>query len=290
MPQQIPSLRKTKMCLCQKELPVVSEFQGNEQNFLLTAWTSTVSSTLLFHLILRKGTGRLFFVSSIADKLLQSRIVPWFILSWFHTCAGVRVILLNCLWNFGSEVLRQANEKGMMGSGWAWVVTDGITGSVSLMIWTHDMNWTPREPGPFLLILSSRALCMGRSTKMALLFTIPSRKINKIGYIPDPWGKPTWVVPLQKHHCRNARFVAVLTFHFQTLQEPVPEYLQGLIGTKPSASHGTLWQEVVSKWNSLDPTEYPMAGPGTKLSVSLLHRHKTVFVLSKICFEGFSHE
>ena len=45
--------------------------------------------------------------------------------------AGVRVILLNCLSEFGVEVLRQAKDKGMTGPGWAWVVTDGMTGSVN---------------------------------------------------------------------------------------------------------------------------------------------------------------
>ena len=44
---------------------------------------------------------------------------------------GVRVILLNCLSEFGVQVLSQARDKGMTGSGWAWVVTDGMTGSVS---------------------------------------------------------------------------------------------------------------------------------------------------------------
>ncbi len=45
--------------------------------------------------------------------------------------SGVRVILLNCLARFGRPVLLQAAELGMTESGWAWIVTDGITGSVS---------------------------------------------------------------------------------------------------------------------------------------------------------------
>ena len=44
---------------------------------------------------------------------------------------GVRVVLLNCLDYFGVRVLQQAGELGMTGGGWAWIVTDGITGSVS---------------------------------------------------------------------------------------------------------------------------------------------------------------
>ena len=43
--------------------------------------------------------------------------------------------------------------------------------------------------------------------------------------------------------------------------------MEGLIGTKPSASHGTLWQDIIDRWTTLDPEEYPMAGPGTKMSV-----------------------
>ena len=64
---------------------------------------------------------------------------------------------------------------------------------------------------------------------------------------------------------------AHVIFQGDTLfQDPVPEYLQGLIGTKPSSSQGTLWQDVKEKWNSLNPEDYPMAGPGTSLSVSVL--------------------
>jgi hypothetical protein len=41
---------------------------------------------------------------------------------------GARVVALNCL--VGLRVFEQANAMGMMASGWAWVVTDGITGFV----------------------------------------------------------------------------------------------------------------------------------------------------------------
>ena len=57
-----------------------------------------------------------------------------------HTCSilpfytGVRVILLNCLSEFGVQVLRQANDKGMTEAGWAWVVTDGMTASVCISV------------------------------------------------------------------------------------------------------------------------------------------------------------
>lgn len=43
---------------------------------------------------------------------------------------GIRVIILNCLDVFGEVVLKQAEELGMTGTGWAWIVTDGITGTV----------------------------------------------------------------------------------------------------------------------------------------------------------------
>ena len=45
--------------------------------------------------------------------------------------SGVRVVLLNCLSTFGRVVMEQARDEGMTDAGWAWVVTDGITGSVS---------------------------------------------------------------------------------------------------------------------------------------------------------------
>jgi hypothetical protein len=45
---------------------------------------------------------------------------------------GVRIIILNAESFFGYPVMQQAHEFGMTGAGWAWVVTDGSTGSVSL--------------------------------------------------------------------------------------------------------------------------------------------------------------
>ncbi|XP_078667092.1 glutamate receptor ionotropic, kainate 1-like isoform X1 [Branchiostoma floridae x Branchiostoma belcheri] len=40
---------------------------------------------------------------------------------------GVRVVILNCLAHHGVRVLQQAEHLGMTRSGWAWVVTDGVT-------------------------------------------------------------------------------------------------------------------------------------------------------------------
>ncbi|XP_002737751.2 glutamate receptor 2-like [Saccoglossus kowalevskii] len=40
---------------------------------------------------------------------------------------GVRLVILNCLAIHARYVLRQAGELGMTQSGWAWVVTDGVT-------------------------------------------------------------------------------------------------------------------------------------------------------------------
>ncbi|XP_070561125.1 glutamate receptor ionotropic, kainate 2-like isoform X2 [Ptychodera flava] len=40
---------------------------------------------------------------------------------------GVRLVILNCLANYARYVLRQAAELGMMQTGWAWIVTDGVT-------------------------------------------------------------------------------------------------------------------------------------------------------------------
>ncbi|KAI8500058.1 hypothetical protein Bbelb_223750, partial [Branchiostoma belcheri] len=42
-----------------------------------------------------------------------------------------RIVLLNCLASFGLEVLRQAGDMGLTGVGWAWIVTDGVTGMTS---------------------------------------------------------------------------------------------------------------------------------------------------------------
>ncbi|XP_019616632.1 PREDICTED: glutamate receptor 2-like, partial [Branchiostoma belcheri] len=41
---------------------------------------------------------------------------------------GARVIILHCLASYAAEVLRQASSMDMTGEGWAWVVSDGITG------------------------------------------------------------------------------------------------------------------------------------------------------------------
>ncbi|XP_078692966.1 taste receptor type 1 member 1-like [Branchiostoma floridae x Branchiostoma belcheri] len=42
--------------------------------------------------------------------------------------SGVRIIILHCLASYAAEVLRQASTMDMTGEGWAWVVSDGITG------------------------------------------------------------------------------------------------------------------------------------------------------------------
>ncbi|KAI8506510.1 hypothetical protein Bbelb_159370 [Branchiostoma belcheri] len=41
---------------------------------------------------------------------------------------GARIIIIHCLASYGAEVLRQASSMDMTGEGWAWVVSDGITG------------------------------------------------------------------------------------------------------------------------------------------------------------------
>ncbi|CAH1789880.1 unnamed protein product [Owenia fusiformis] len=45
---------------------------------------------------------------------------------------GVRIILLNCELPHAKVVLQQAKEANMTGAGWAWIATDGITGSSEL--------------------------------------------------------------------------------------------------------------------------------------------------------------
>ena len=42
---------------------------------------------------------------------------------------GVRVVILHCEAVVAREVLMQAEDLAMTGPGWAWVVTDGTTGS-----------------------------------------------------------------------------------------------------------------------------------------------------------------
>ena len=42
----------------------------------------------------------------------------------------MRVVILHCEAVMAKEVLRQADALDMTGPGWAWVVTDGTTGSV----------------------------------------------------------------------------------------------------------------------------------------------------------------
>ena len=45
--------------------------------------------------------------------------------------AGARIILLNCLAEHAAVVLEQARAEGMLEAGWVWVLTDGVTGTVS---------------------------------------------------------------------------------------------------------------------------------------------------------------
>ena len=52
----------------------------------------------------------------------------------FFVCfAGSRIIVLQCYAKHGISVVKQAHEMGMMGPGWVWIGTDGITGSVSII-------------------------------------------------------------------------------------------------------------------------------------------------------------
>ncbi|XP_035681483.1 glutamate receptor 2-like [Branchiostoma floridae] len=41
---------------------------------------------------------------------------------------GARIVVLHCLARYAAEILREASAMGMAGHGWAWVVSDGITG------------------------------------------------------------------------------------------------------------------------------------------------------------------
>ncbi|XP_019617116.1 PREDICTED: glutamate receptor 2-like [Branchiostoma belcheri] len=41
---------------------------------------------------------------------------------------GARIIVLHCLASYAAEILRVASTMDMTGAGWAWVVSDGITG------------------------------------------------------------------------------------------------------------------------------------------------------------------
>ncbi|XP_066275121.1 uncharacterized protein [Branchiostoma lanceolatum] len=41
---------------------------------------------------------------------------------------GARIIVLHCLASYAQQILDRASLLGMTGAGWAWVVSDGITG------------------------------------------------------------------------------------------------------------------------------------------------------------------
>eukprot|EP00058_Branchiostoma_floridae_P005508 XP_002590996.1 hypothetical protein BRAFLDRAFT_119091 [Branchiostoma floridae] len=41
---------------------------------------------------------------------------------------GARIIVLHCLAGYAQQILHEASSLGMTGAGWAWVVSDGITG------------------------------------------------------------------------------------------------------------------------------------------------------------------
>ncbi|XP_035694465.1 uncharacterized protein LOC118428488 [Branchiostoma floridae] len=44
--------------------------------------------------------------------------------------SGARIIILNCVVEYGKVILKQAHDHGMVGAGWQWLVTVGITGSI----------------------------------------------------------------------------------------------------------------------------------------------------------------
>ena len=49
-------------------------------------------------------------------------------------------------------------------------------------------------------------------------------------------------------------------------QPPISHDFEGLIGTKPEEAQGALWDDFQTKWNSLNPVQYP--GANTTLDVS----------------------
>ncbi|CAH1273266.1 GRIK2 [Branchiostoma lanceolatum] len=44
--------------------------------------------------------------------------------------SGARIIILNCVVEYGKVILKQARDHGMVGAGWQWLVTVGISGSI----------------------------------------------------------------------------------------------------------------------------------------------------------------
>ena len=71
--------------------------------------------------------------------------------------------------------------------------------------------------------------------------------------------------PLCLQFLRNISGHKLLDSNLQ-VQQPVPEYMQGLIGTRPSALGGALYQDFLNHWLGLDPDVFP--GAGGPLSVS----------------------
>ena len=55
-------------------------------------------------------------------------------ITFITVLTGARVIILNTVFEYCWEILNQAEALGMMGSGWAWIVTDGTTVS-------SERNW-----------------------------------------------------------------------------------------------------------------------------------------------------
>ena len=44
-----------------------------------------------------------------------------------YACVGVRIMILNTHAKYAWPILAQARRHNMFSSGWAWIVTDGVT-------------------------------------------------------------------------------------------------------------------------------------------------------------------
>ncbi len=75
---------------------------------------------------------------------------------------------------------------------------------------------------------------------------------------------------------------------FQNAPEPLPEYMVGLLGTRPADGQGALYADFLTFWQSLDPQDYPGAGQSFSVSNTMPTSHFT-YVLSPLCCLKSTH-
>ena len=82
-----------------------------------------------------------------------------------------RIIVLNCEASAAAQVLKQANQYGLAGFGYAWIVTDGVAGkfvSINLNAW----NFSYLTNFVYLAVLKQRFQKLWKFAEFVFLFIL----------------------------------------------------------------------------------------------------------------------